>query len=95
MTEKYTSQTKSNPDSELAYQQALKYGQDMAEIYKQERKKRVALEVAYSKLEGALESMSDGFLVIDDSLSITEANQACLDLFELQIEDALGMTLNT
>ncbi|MEM7030226.1 MAG: ATP-binding protein [Chloroflexota bacterium] len=95
MNKQYQSQTNGNPDIDLAYQQALKYGQDMAEIYKQERMKRAALQVAYSKLEGALESMSDGFIVVDEALSITEVNQACLDLFELHLENALGMPLNT
>ena len=81
-------------DMELTHQQAVKYGQDMAEIYKQERAKREALEVAYKKLEGALESMSDGYLVVDQSLDIVEINQACADLFELTPESAVGESLS-
>jgi len=82
-------------DLDLTHQQAVKYGRDMAEIFKQERAKREALEVAYKKLEGALESMSDGFLVVDEHLHIVEINQACADLFELKLQDALGQPLNT
>ena len=83
------------PDMELAHQQAVKYGQDMVEIYKQERAKREALEIAYKKLEGALESMSDGFLVVDRELVITEINQACADLFQVKWEDALNKPLSS
>ena len=73
---------------ELAHQQAMQYGQDMVEIYKQERAKREALEIAYKKLEGALDSMTDGFLVLDKSLKVSEINRACADLFDINLQDA-------
>jgi len=80
-------------DVDLSHQQAIIYGRDLVEIYKQERAKREALELAYKKLEGALDSMSDGFLVVDNRLNVLEVNQACADLFELKPEDAVGKPL--
>jgi two-component system phosphate regulon sensor histidine kinase PhoR len=96
MSERYQDQIDSQQanEIELSYQQAIKYGQDMAEIYRQERAKREALEVAYKKLEGALESMSDGFLVVDKRLTVVELNSACADLFELKPDDAIGKPLS-
>lgn len=96
MSKRYQDQIDSQQanEIELSYQQAIKYGQDMAEIYRQERAKREALEVAYKKLEGALESMSDGFLVVDKRLTVVEVNSACADLFELKLDDAIGKPLS-
>lgn len=96
MSERYQDQIDSQQanEVELSYQQAIKYGQDMAEIYRQERAKREALEVAYKKLEGALESMSDGFLVVDKRLTVVEVNSACANLFELKPDDAIGKPLS-
>ncbi len=96
MSKRYQDQIDSQQanEIELSYQQAIKYGQDMAEIYRQERAKREALEVAYKKLEGALESMSDGFLVVDKRLTVVEVNSACADLFELKPDEAIGKPLS-
>ena len=80
-------------DVDMSHEQAMIYGRDLVEIYKQERAKREALELAYKKLEGALDSMSDGFLVVDNRLNVLEVNQACADLFELKSEDAVGQPL--
>lgn len=78
---------------ELAYRQALQYGQDMVAVYKQERQKREALEIAYKKLEAALVGMNDGYLVLDKDLTITEINQACANLFDLNADEAQGKSL--
>lgn len=79
--------------TELAYRQAVQYGQELAALYKQEKERRQALEIAYRKLETALESMSDGFMVVDKSLHITEMNKACADLFDLPGPDVPDKTL--
>lgn len=80
-------------NEELAYRQALQYGQDMVALYKQERQKREALEIAYKKLDAALTGMSDGYLVVDKNLMILEINQACADLFDLIPAQAKGQIL--
>jgi len=51
MSEKYSANFEDrNIDQEdLAFRQALQYGLDMAAVYKQERQKREALEIAYKK----------------------------------------------
>ena len=81
------------PEADLAYDQAMKYGRDLAEVYKQERAKREALEVAYTKLEGAIAHMTDGFLVVDQDLRVVEANQTCADLFESTNQEIIGKLL--
>lgn len=79
----------------LAHEQALQFGQDIVEIYKQEREKRAALEVAYKKLDSAFDSMSDGFLVLNKELQVLEINRAGADMFELQREEALNHNLSS
>lgn len=87
MSEKNTSFEDRDIDQiDLAYRQAMQYGQDMVALYKQERKKREALQLTYKKLEAAFASMSDGVLVVDKSLTVQEANPAAAELFERTIE---------
>ena len=76
---------------DLAYRQAMQYGQDMVALYKQEREKREALQLTYKKLDAAFASMSDGVLVIDKSLQVQEANPAAAELLE-QTVDSLQTT---
>ncbi len=95
MSKKYSANFEDrNIDQEdLAYRQALQYGLDMAAVYKQERQKREALEIAYKKLELVFDSISDGFVVVDKALGIIEMNQAAVDLFERTAADAEGCAL--
>jgi two-component system phosphate regulon sensor histidine kinase PhoR len=66
--------TQSGDDSNLGYTQALKYGQDLARLYTQEKAKRRDLELANQKLQAILETAPNGFAVLDESMTITEAN---------------------
>ncbi len=78
---------------DLAYRQAMQYGQDMVALYKQEREKREALQLTYKKLEAAFASMSDGVLVIDKSLRVQEANPAAAELLEQTVDTLQNTTL--
>ncbi len=79
---------------DLAYRQALQYGQDMVALYKQERQKREALEMAYKKLEAAFASMSDVFLVVDKTFHVQEINRAGTTLLNIAAADAHGKPLS-
>jgi len=82
------------PDElELAHQQALKYGRDLARIYMAERAKREKLEVAYQALSAAFASNPDGLVVLDDDLKIQQANTAFADLVECNVQALFGMPI--
>ncbi len=76
-------------ESELAHQQALKYGKDLARIYVAEKSKREELEVAYQTLSAVFVSTPDGLVVLDDALTIQRANDAFGHLVEMRPE-AMG-----
>jgi PAS domain S-box-containing protein len=86
-------ETKPTPDdlteSELAHQQALKYGRDLARIYIAEKIKREELEVAYQALSAIFASTPDGLVVLDDAFTIQRANDAFSRLVETP-PDAMG-----
>jgi two-component system phosphate regulon sensor histidine kinase PhoR len=59
---------------DLGYTQALKYGQDLARLYTQEKAKRRDLELANQKLYAILETAPNGLAVLDETMTIVEAN---------------------
>lgn len=61
-------------DIELAYAQAVKYGQDLARVYNQEKAKRRELEIANQKLKAILTTAPNGLAVLDEHLLIRETN---------------------
>ncbi|MCC7448453.1 MAG: PAS domain-containing protein [Anaerolineae bacterium] len=83
------------PDElELAHQQALKYGRDLARIYIAEKAKREKLEVAYQALSAAFASNPDGLVVLDDDLKIQQANTAFANLVESSVPALFGMPID-
>jgi len=62
--------------AELAYQQAIAYGKDLARIYVQEKAKREELEVAYQMLDAVFKSSPDGLVVVDTVFNILHYNTA-------------------
>lgn len=74
-----------------AYQQALKYGKDLARIYVAERTKREKLEVAYQLLEAIFSNTPDGILVLDDRLRIQQTNNAFQRLVERDASSLIGL----
>src|SRR6266852_5209963 len=67
---------------ELARQQALKYGQDLARIYVAEKGKREKLEIAYQTLSAVFTHTPDGLVVLGDYV-IRQTNEAFDRLFEM------------
>ncbi len=67
---------------ELAYQQALKYGQDLRRIYLAEKAKRQELELTNQLLSAVFASTPDGLVVLDDALVIQSANPVFHQLVE-------------
>lgn len=64
------------PDSNasMGYTQALKYGQDLARIYTQEKAKRRELELANQKLQAILGTAPNGLAVLDEAMTVVETN---------------------
>jgi PAS domain S-box-containing protein len=61
-------------DIDLGYAQALKYGQDLAHLYTQEKAKRRDLELANQKLQAILSTAPNGLAVLDETMTIVETN---------------------
>jgi two-component system phosphate regulon sensor histidine kinase PhoR len=59
---------------DLGYSQALKYGQDLARLYTQEKAKRRDLQLANQKLHAILETAPNGLAVLDEHMTIVETN---------------------
>lgn len=74
----------------LAERQALKYAEDLALIYQEEKAKRKALEAANEKIRAVVDSMTDGMLAVDNDFTIIEANQVVARLLATEKEDLVG-----
>lgn len=61
-------------DIEMAYAQAVRYGQDLVRVYNQEKAKRRELELANQKLKAILTTAPNGLAVLDEHLLIREIN---------------------
>ncbi len=83
--------TSESPD--FAYQQALKYGKDLARIYVAERAKREKLEVAYQALDAIFSSSPDSIAVLDHRLKIQQTNQAFHRLVEQDAQTLVGQPI--
>jgi len=66
---------------DLTNQQVLAYSRDFAQIYKQEKERRVMLEEMHHKLQTILNSMSDAMVATDKKLNILEFNSSFSSLF--------------
>lgn len=80
-------------EKQLATEQALKYAEDLAIIYREEKARRKALEAANEKIRAVVDSISDGMLATNEQYIIVDVNQAICRLLETQKEDLLGQNL--
>jgi two-component system phosphate regulon sensor histidine kinase PhoR len=82
------------PDNEanLGYSQALKYGQDLARLYTQEKAKRRELELAHQKLQAIWGTAPNGLAVLDETMTIVETNP-CFDALVEHEGDCVGHPL--
>ena len=67
-----------------AYAQAMRYGQDLARIYGQEKAKRQELEIANQKLSAIWATAPNGLAVLDQQMRVVQANPR----FEAQVEQS-------
>jgi len=85
------------PQSEAidpAYQQAVKYGKDLARIYVAERAKREQLEIAYQLLDAIYRSMPNGIVVLDNMLKIERTNESFRKLIEATEQWLAGQAID-
>ena len=61
-------------NNNLDYMQALRYGRDLARLYAQEKAKRYDLQLANQKLQAILETAPNGLAMLDEAMTIVEAN---------------------
>ena len=69
-------------DPESAFEQAKKYGEDLARLYAIEKARRVKLQISNQKLQAIFQATPDGLAVLDDALNVEEANPAFWALIE-------------
>ena len=79
-------------DAELAYAQARKFGEDVARLYAAEKTRRKELETTTQKLQAIFDTAPNGLAVVDNTLTIIEANPRFLALFQ-QTPDCIEQPL--
>ncbi len=79
-------------ETELAYAQARAYGKDVARLYATEKARRKELEITTQKLQAIFDTAPNGLAVVDNALTIIEANPRFLALFQ-QTPDCIGQPL--
>ena len=79
-------------DAELAYAQARKFGEDVARLYAAEKTRRKELETTTQKLQAIFDTAPNGLAVVDNTLTIIEANPRFLALFQ-QTPDCIEQSL--
>lgn len=79
-------------ETQQAYAQARAFGKDLARLYAVEKERRKALETTTKKLQAIFDTVPTALAVIDDHLTILEANPHFLALFE-QTADCVGQPL--
>ncbi len=84
---------KSGDNGDLSYMQALRYGQDLARLYTQEKAKRRELELANQKLQAILGTAPNGLAVLDETMAIVEANP-CFEALVEQSGGCIGRSIN-
>lgn len=72
----------SSSATESAFEQAKKYGEDLAKLFAIEKAKRVNLQISNQKLQAIFSTTPDGLAVLDAALNIEEANPAFWSLVE-------------
>lgn len=75
-------------NTESAFEQAKKYGEDLAKLYAIEKAKRVNLQISNQKLQAIFSTTPDGLAVLNARLSIEEANPAFWSLVEQPTPDS-------
>jgi PAS domain S-box-containing protein len=80
--------------AELAHQQALKYGRDLARVFVAEKAKRQELQIAYQALRAIFASIPDGVVVLDDAFTVQQGNPAFALLVEMTPESIIGQPLS-
>lgn len=81
-------------ETEQAYAQARAYGKDLARLYAAEKIRRKEFETTNQKLRAIFDTVPNGLAVVDNTLTIIEANPRFLALFE-QTHDCIGQPLST
>ncbi len=79
---------------ELAHRQALKYGQDLAQIYVAEKAKREELEIANQVLNAVFTNTPEGLVVLNDDLAIEQANDVFCQLVEMPTDTVAGRQID-
>lgn len=76
-------------EAQMAYQQALKYGEDLRRIYQAEKARRLELEIALQTLNAVFNSTPNGLAVLDEDFVIQQVNPIFARLLELPESDLL------
>jgi len=80
-------------DTGLAHAQAREYGRDIARLYANEKARRKELETTTQKLQAIFDTVPNGLAVIDNDLTIVEANPRFLAMFQENTEECIGQPL--
>lgn len=90
-----TNGSRANEEAELAYQQALKYGEDLRRVYMAEKVRRRELEMTLQTLNAVLDSTPNGLAVLNETFAIQEVNREFAKLMERTESDLLGEPIDS
>ena len=79
---------------EQAYAQAKKYGEELARLYAEEKERAKQLETTFQKLQAIFDTAPNAIAVVDNDLTILEANPRLLMMFEMSMA-GVGQPLST
>lgn len=85
--------TSDKRSAQLAYEQAIRYGEDLRRVYLAEKARRQELELANQLLAAVFASTPDGLVVLDETLAIQQANPVFCRLIEARPEAIVGQPL--
>jgi two-component system phosphate regulon sensor histidine kinase PhoR len=80
-------------ETELAYAQARAFGKDVARLYAAEKSRRKELETTTQKLQAIFDTAPNGLVVVDEALTVVEANPRFLALFQQEAASVIGQPL--
>lgn len=81
---------KSNKDND----QLLKYGKDLAQVYKAEKAKRKELEITIQSLNAVFAASPDGLVILDEKFVIQQFNPTISSWLEIPTDEIVGKKLS-
>lgn len=81
------------PETNDAHEQSLRFGKDLARLYKEEKQKREELQASNQTLREVFSMSPDGLIILDDRLVIQQPNPTFANWFDVSEDSLIGESL--